>query len=409
MVTESRKTVAALVDEACLYLREAGYSKPMATRMRYRWNRLLRYARKRNVTYFSSALAERFLKSRPTPYETDHGRDRMRHAMRVLCEFAESGRHRQRKTMPRPALPDFMEGGLSGLAHFASHSLQWSKATVAGRLFWIRRFLLFLLSKRSVDGWSDLTATDLPAYVETLSGFTWYTKSTAVNAIKACFRVLFVQGLLPEPLHDRTPRFFAPRDAVLPTIWRRPEVDALLGAVDCSTAMGKRDYAILLLALRLGLRPCDIRALRLDDLHWECSTIKLVQQKTNASLQLPLSTEIGAALIDYLRHGRPKSPFREVFLRHLAPPTPFAKGAPLYDLVQRYRRKAGLPHRPRSGMSSLRHTLATRLLESNTPIETISSVLGHTSVETTHHYYLRVAPSSLRQAALDPEEETGHG
>jgi len=301
-----------------------------------------------------------------------------------------------------------METGLSGIGRFASDKLQWSEKTVASRLYWMRRFLLFLLSKRPVGRWTNLAAADLPVYIETLAGFSWHTKSTAANAIKACFRVLFVQGLLAEPLHENMPRFFAPRDAILPPIWRPYEVDALLEAVDRSTTMGKRDYAILLLALRLGLRPCDIRGLRLDDIHWERSTITLIQKKTNISLHLPLSTEIGTALIDYLRNGRPESPFREVFLHHLAPRTPFVHGAALYDILQAYRTKAELPRIPRSGMSSLRHTLAARLLESGTSIETIAAVLGHTSIETTHHYYLRVSPLSLRQAALDPEEEVAH-
>ena len=408
MVADSHKTVVGLVDEACLYLQKAGYSTWTVSRIRCRWNRLLRYARKRKVTHFSSALTEQFMKSRPAPYKTDQEKDSMRHAMRVLCEFSETGRHCPRMKVPPSALPDFMEDDLSAVAHFAFHTLNWSEATVKNRIFLMRRFLLFLLCNRPIKKWGDLTATDLSLYTQTLCDFTWHTKSTTIGAIKACFRVLFVQGVLVDPLHEQTPRCLAPRNAVLPTVWPPFEIDALLSAVDRSTVIGKRDYAILLLALRLGLRPCDIRALRLEDLHWERSTIKLLQQKTRTPLQLPLTAEIGAALIDYLRNGRSKSSFREVFLRVLAPYTPFVKGAPLYDLVRRYRKKAGLPYKRRCGMSSLRHTLANRLLECDTPIETISSVLGHSSVETTHHYYLRVTPSSLRQAALDPEEEVAY-
>jgi integrase len=120
---------------------------------------------------------------------------------------------------------------------------------------------------------------------------------------------------------------------------------------------------------------------------------------------LPLTEEIGEALIAYLRDGRPPSARREVFLRHLAPFEPFGPNDNLYHLITTYRRRAGieLPQKSRKGLHSLRHTVATRLLEAGVALDTISGVLGHVSAETTR-IYTKVDLAALRSAGLEIEE-----
>ena len=183
------------------------------------------------------------------------------------------------------------------------------------------------------------------------------------------------------------------------------DIDALLAVVDRCSACGKRDYAILLLAARLGLRVSDIRTLRLDHLLWDSERIEKKQVKGGTPLSLPLTEEIGSALIDYLRNGRPKTQYREVFLRAHAPFEPFGDNNNLYYIITTYRRRANisLPLKSRKGLHSLRHTVASRLLEANVPIETISSVMGHLSTETTKDY-TKIDIKALRSVAIDLEE-----
>jgi integrase/recombinase XerD len=156
----------------------------------------------------------------------------------------------------------------------------------------------------------------------------------------------------------------------------------------------------------MGLRAGDIRTLRLEQLDWEQASIHIVQGKTGVPLDLPLTEEVGLALIDYLRHGRPAATYREVFLRHNAPFEPFGQDNNLHSIITSYRRKAGieLPHQSRRGLHALRHTLASRLLEAGVPLHTIAGTLGHLSEETTR-LYLRIDVKDLRQVALDPETE----
>jgi integrase len=154
----------------------------------------------------------------------------------------------------------------------------------------------------------------------------------------------------------------------------------------------------------LGLRAGDIRTLKLDDLRWENSTIEITQAKTGTPLSLPLTNEVGEALIDYLKSGRPQTTHREVFLKVKPPFDPFT-GNNLHHIVTYWRLLSGITFRSsqKRGIHSLRHTLATRLLEKGTPLTTIAEILGHTSLESTR-IYAKADVEALRGVGLDPEE-----
>jgi len=214
-----------------------------------------------------------------------------------------------------------------------------------------------------------------------------------------------MRDILQKDLSAELPKIRVPRGATIPSVWDQELMVRLLGAVDRSSAKGKRDYAILLLACRLGLRAGDIRTLKLDNLRWVDSTIEIIQGKTDEPLSLPLSSEIGEALIDYLKSGRPQTTHREVFLKAKPPFDPFSENNRFYDIVGHWRRLAGIAFRSpqRRGIHSLRHTLATRLLEKGTPFTTIAEILGHSSLESTR-IYAKADVEALRGVALDLEE-----
>lgn len=400
-------SVLALAKEATGYLRKAGYTEETIERHRSRWQALIVYARKQKKRQSFSALAKQFLASLPVAQGPYWHRSRtVPHSMRILMEFAATGRHRACVTPVQPSLPAVFENGIERALLFAAGECGWVNGTIISRRAWMKRFIRHLIAERGIRRWKDVVATDVPAYLSSLQ-VSHTSKAVACYSIRAMFRILFVQGILFTPLHELIPPFWRPGEAKLSTIWRPTECASVLASVDRSTAIGKRDYAVLLLAMRLGLRACDIRHLCLDNIHWERSCLEIVQQKTHEPLTLPLLPEVGDALIDYLRHGRPSGQFREVFLRHLAPHGPYRKYC-FHYMLRAYRKKAGLPARQyRMGLSSLRHTLATQMLEDGVGVETIAGVLGHTNVETTRRY-IRVDLPMLRQAALDPEKEVAH-
>ena len=175
------------------------------------------------------------------------------------------------------------------------------------------------------------------------------------------------------------------RQAQVREVLATTDVDRVLAAVDRSRAVGRRDYAVLLLAIRYGMRPSDIR-LRLDDVRWRQGLIAIRQAKTGRPLTLPLLPEIADALVAYLRDGRPPSTAREMFIRHRAPFEPFVPTNNLTAIVRPIFRRTGLDQRSGGRGCIVRGTLASRLLAADCPIKSIADVLGHQSTDTTMEY-----------------------
>ena len=224
------------------------------------------------------------------------------------------------------------------------------------------------------------------------------------STLRVFFRWAAAQGWLSSSLRDAVPRPRQYRYVSLPDVLGQAEVDRVLAAADRSTALGRRDYAILVLAARYGLRPCDIRQLTLDEIDWREARIDLRQVKTGRPLILPLLADVADALSAYLLDGRPASTSRTIFLRHCAPFEPFAAGNNLATIMGEALRRAGLADRPgRRGIYLFRHTLATRLLAAGHPLKAIADVLGHASTQTTYGY-TRVEVDGLRSVAISEEE-----
>ena len=156
------------------------------------------------------------------------------------------------------------------------------------------------------------------------------------------------------------------------------------------------------------MRVSDIKKLKKENFHWEEKQLIFVQSKTKAPLSLPLTPEVGWAVIDYLKYGRPNVDTPYLFVRHLAPFGPFSEGANLHGLIERYMNLAHLPKlNKKRGMHSLRHTLASMLLEKDTPLSTISDLLGHVETNSTG-VYLKVGIQKLKECALTLEEGSRH-
>ena len=193
------------------------------------------------------------------------------------------------------------------------------------------------------------------------------------------------------------------RSELLPRALPWDSVRALLTGIDRSARTGHRDYAMLLLAATYGLRSSEVVGLRLDDFRWRAAEIHVRRPKAGSPLVLPLTDEVGAAMIEYLREARPEGVHRAAFLRVRPPIGPLAP-ATLGAVFDRWRQHCGIdiPHR---GAHCLRHSLAMRLLRDSASLQTIGDILGHRSPASTS-VYLRLSAEDLREAALDlPVEE----
>ncbi len=223
-----------------------------------------------------------------------------------------------------------------------------------------------------------------------------------VARLRSFLRFLTARGQIRPGLDSQVdaPRVY--RGEKLPRSLPWESVRALLASIDRTTGKGRRDYAMFLLAASYGLRASEIVALRLDDIRWREDTIEVDRPKTKSPIVLPLTQEVGAALADYLRHGRPEQPFREVFLRVPAPVGPLRPSA-VTGAFRTWAERAGIVL-PVQGPHCLRHSLAVHLLRRCAELGTIGSLLGHAGTESTC-VYLRLKVEDLRDAALDLPQE----
>jgi integrase/recombinase XerD len=218
-----------------------------------------------------------------------------------------------------------------------------------------------------------------------------------VTALRAFLRFLVAEGRVHSGIQHGVPTVPQWRLSSLPRYLEAPEVDRVLKSCDLTTSRGLRDYAILVLLARLGLRAGDVLRMTFDDVDWRGGTLR-VRGKGRREVRLPLPQDVGDAILAYVERGRPSSSIDRVFLTTNAPRRPFASSAGISDLVRAALARAEIRNPPSHGAHLLRHSAATAMLRAGGSLDTIATVLRHRSPETTM-YYAKVDIAMLQQVA----------
>lgn len=324
-------------------------------------------------------------------------------AMNVLVYFSKFGKIYIRFPLTNPVnketafdllMDEYMESlKACGCAASTTHS--------HGRV--VQRFLHFL-NDENVTRISDVDAGHITGFILEITGHRG--KATyELNNMRVFFHFLYRNNLHPCDLSLFVPasNHLRVREH-LPSVWQEDDIHRILQCIDTGNPVGKRDFAIILLAVRLGLRGSDIKKLQFRDINWTSGSITVIQSKTKEPLVLPLFEDIGNALIDYLKSSRPVSDQPYVFLSLRAPYAPLPRDNHLHHVLNKYIRKAGVivTVDKSHGMHSLRHYLASKLLKQGTPLPVISGILGHKDTQSTSEY-LRVDIDQLRFCTLEVE------
>jgi site-specific recombinase XerD len=299
-------------------IEQLGYSRRSRDRYRTIWQHLIEFAPQQHLgDEFSAPLAARFVEAYHVG-EADGaqpGAGWRRHigfSVKVLADFAAHGRIVPARTdRAKIHLLPAVQNVLRDYEQYCKDRLQLRPATLQKRGKELTIFLDFLHA-RHVKTLDHVRALDLSAFLAWRGHLQPNTVARIVSDLRAFLRFLTLRGLLPQELSTGLPTVRVPRDARSPAVWEQALLIRLLEAIDRSAAKGKRDYAILLLACRLGLRVGEICALTLEHLHWEEARLESTQSKTALPLSLPLTEEVGEALSDSVRSGRPTTTHREV-------------------------------------------------------------------------------------------------
>lgn len=279
------------------------------------------------------------------------------------------------------------------LSDFRRHLLgerALTASTAGAYVAYARRFLAGV----DGEGMGGLTAGDVTrAVAAEAQAVSASSAQYFVVALRAFLRFCFLEGLLDGDLAGAALAVTVRRRSPLPKGISQAEARALLAACDRRRPAGRRDYAVLVTLLRLGLRASEAAALTLDDIDWRAGELT-VHGKGRRDERLPLPADVGEAIAAYLTRGRPATGCREVFVRAVAPAGPLGRGG-ISFIVRRACRQAGIAE---VGAHRLRHTAACQMAEAGAPLTEIGQVLRHKSLASTANY-ARVSVAELRTLA----------
>ena len=397
-----QSNIFRMAENAAAYLASLNYPQSTIRHYRHVWNQMADYTYEHDLTVIEDAWIEIFL------YEHYHitaekmsGTQRThKRAVLMLRDFQRYGNIplcgkkavKEKGFAEYQCILDSVDRYCSGKGYSASTKRYHKQRTHHLAAFLFEHDICL----------QSLNVHHMREYFLSLSGLAASTVGMAHYVLRNILRVAYEDGHISADLSliCEKPRMFA--GSKIPSAYLPEDIQALLDSVDRDNPTGKRDYAILLLGARLGLRASDIRTMTFENLHWSAHEIRFIQEKTKNETALPLSDEVGWAIIDYFRNGRPITDSNFIFVRHRAPYTPFGPTNSLGAIIGKYFRRANvhIPEGKKHGMHILRHSLASNMLAKGIPLPVLTEVLDHADGKTTMQY-LKVDISQLRGCALE--------
>ncbi|RKO68420.1 integrase [Sphingobacterium puteale] len=363
------------------------------------WRQMQRQLAKKGIMDFNSQIGQQYLLDSFGMFDystlSKCNKDIVK-IVNVLCEYYDTGTLVSTKER-------FAVDGVIGIQmkEFISYleSMRLKPSTTKEREHYLGRFL-FYLKGQNIYAMSEVNKVVILDYLKTLNRLKPSVIHMTLRAIRSFLKYLFEQGQLKADTSILVPKDKYIKQARLPSTYNVDEIQRMISAIDRSRPCGKRDYAIVLLACRLGMRASDIGGLKFDSLRWEECLISFNQYKTERLLQLPLLVEVGEAIIDYLKYARPKSSEPYVFLTGRSPIGRLYTSSVTHAVQKAFLASGVNVQHRRYGPHALRHSLASLLLEQNTVMPVITEVLGHENSASTR-YYLRIDLASMKQCMLD--------
>ena len=388
------------------FLKSKGYSEKTVKTYTGIWNHLLKYADDNDITVCSSELITQFAHFRYGIEDIFQPKtvSEKYYARFLLCLYDLSVEnlwiiHRTYKLSKTFKTKPFTLAYDSYTSWLSTKNLKQKSILLKQQN--IKNFLYFAENEQ-ITNISELSQSTIQKYLETKSGLSNSTKSNIIITLREFFRCPEIARMLEVDLSMNLRVINNGRYEHIPSTYSADEIKQILEAIDRSTIEGKKDYAIILLAVDAGLRVSDIINLRLQDIKWDCNTIEIIQQKTGEFLMLSMTDALKWALLDYLMNGRPKDiAVNHVFLRSIAPYCPYISAGHYYKRLNKYFELADINRDGKHhGMHTFRHSLAARLMGDNVPITVISEALGHKYANVTMQY-IRIDIEKLRLAALE--------
>jgi integrase/recombinase XerD len=399
---QNNLSITDLIDRTGSELKKEKYAEATIATYEKIWRMFLAYARQNGTSEYSTEFAYEFLRKRFGPLDGLPRNNTQAEYFRGVCkldEFFHNGIISSKRThLKNYSYPiEYRDVILSFMKKRIDEGLSRSRSSCFS--LYLERFAGYI-HEIGVKNLNRLSAGHIKRFIEERA--TLYTAST-VSATISCLRSFFAYiheiGKTEMNLGLFLPNVRYAAENPIPSAFSSDEVKKILDCVDRCNPKGKRDYAMLMLAARLGIRASDICGMVFQSIKWDENKIEFTQQKTGKPVTLPLLNDVGDAIIDYLK-VRPQADTKHVFLR-LYPPYQRLNSGSLYEITRTYMTRSGIhiPPGKKHGPHSLRHSLSSMLLENSVPLPVISGILAHSSSDTTK-IYLKIDIGQLKECAL---------
>jgi site-specific recombinase XerD len=390
------KNINDLETEATSVFLSLGYAQNTIKANSVTVRNLIRLHNEQGEEHFNKDIADSYVAYQEKRYENNEISRKMFLRLRIVTEYLaqinDTGTIVRKQSSPLPLLSDSFERILMDILANEEWGVKFKKhlRSSAGTFF---RWLYS-------HGYNDLKCVDERIVREYLVDCSVRMVGSSLNSTRRALKNLLLftseDGILSEEM-NRLFLFRARIDERLVPFMPQNEIAAVLDVIDRNSMQGKRDYAMILLATVTGMRGIDIVQLTLDSIDWRNGEIRIIQEKTDRALALPLTTDVGKAIREYVLNERPNSKSDKVFLSVKAPFGSIQTVA-LYYALKKYRIKVGLT--AKRGVHSLRRSLATNMVTSGVSVITIAQALGHKTIESTKQY-ISLDSQNLKRCALD--------
>lgn len=395
--------ISELIEKMDVHMVSLGYTASTLRHHRQAWNALKNLALAEGATHFSKDLGFKLLREhyKIDPYESNLSEYKsvVRRSVMLLLEFQISGTIAKRQPKGDYDIPaGFRAAGNQFMDYLREFNL--APGTIYNYRMFIFRATSFFVN-HGASGFESLNNDLINLYMKTFAGFSKSYISANVHSLSKFLDYAHEQGYTDKVFSF--PSVTVYKDRRVPEYYTADEVSKILSSIDRGNALGKRNYTMVLLGARYGLRISDIISLKLSELDFENNRISITQQKTGKPLTLDILPDVGWALIDYLKNGRPDAECDNVFLRHTHPYKAFARGETMQYMLRQYALSAGIwkaGAEKHCSFHMLRYSLASDLIQQGVSLTTISGILGHSELNVTTLYAQLDVPQ-LKACALE--------
>ena len=371
------------------------------------WNQYIKWKKTGNFVYNADEYIV-FVKEHYnfdlTKVPTKRNHRTLIESKKILDDFDSYAIKKKNEMFPKALYnnyPDNWKNIIDNYINYCKNVKLNGENTLYSKKKYLERELAYFHSK-DLKGLDKFTIETINTYINDTVKAGFESKRRNFNVLRDFLNYLFIEDIMDVDLSNYIPKIRRLGKRKLPTYLKQEQVEELLKSIKKNTKYEIRDYTIIIIASRLGLRVSDILNIKLKDIDWKNYKLKVLQPKTNNLNTLPLSREVGWAIIDYIKNSRPKCNNKYLFVKMRYP---FDKMNKFYNFNKYFENtNIEVDKENKKGIHNLRHSLAKNMLDNDIPITTISSTLGHNNIDTTSNTYLKIDIKNLKKCCLEVDE-----